>query len=344
MKTKQVIQYVISLLIAGGLLWYVFKDLELQKMIAKLGEVDYRWIMATVCIFVLSHYLRAIRWVMLLKPLGYKTHSFRTFLAVMVGYFANLAFPRAGEVTRCGILKRLDNIAVSRSFGTVVAERIIDVFMLLLVVLLTFLVEFGRVQSFIVDFFDSKFKNVNVANSIVLLITGTAAFLVVVLLVTKFKSQLYKNPFVARAFDFFKGLFEGLLSIRKLSNPVLFVGLTVLMWLCYYFMSYFVFFAIPETAHLGVRAGLTVMTMGALGMAAPVQGGIGTFHILVSGALLLYGVAEDDGVLFATLTHATQTLAFVIFGALSVLIVALMKRKDASLNKASTSSNHYVKN
>ncbi len=133
-------------------------------------------------------------------------------------------------------------------------------------------------------------------------------------------------------------MLNGLTSIGRLDNLGAFFISTVLIWVCYFFMSYVVFFSLPETAGLGWRAGLAVLVMGSFGMAAPVQGGFGTFHALVSGVLLLYGISEQEGVLFATLIHSMQTISFIIFGGISFFIASVLspQKKEEKLQQERT--------
>ncbi len=325
---KNIFKYTISLLVAFGLLWYVYKDLNMNALLAKLGEVDYKWVVLSMILFLGSHATRAYRWNLLLSPIGFRPGLFRTFLAVMVGYFANLLLPRMGEITRCGMLKRTDDIPVTTSLGTVVAERIIDVFSLLAVIIFALVVEFERLKGFFLSFVTGTLGKLNVQT--IIIVAGILIILLVlgVFIIKKNKTQIRENAIYKRLNKLGKELIHGILSINKLQQRGQFWASTILMWLFYYLTSYFVFFSLPETSGLGLLAALSVLVMGSLGMAAPVQGGIGTFHILVSGVLVLYGVSQSDGVLFATLIHGIQTLSFVVFGAISFAVSLLISRRE----------------
>jgi glycosyltransferase 2 family protein len=329
-KIKGSLKYIISLLIAGGLLWYVFKDFDLVTFTNKLREVDYRWIALAICIFLMSHTLRAYRWNIILSPLGYRHLTiFRTFLAVMVGYFANLIIPRMGEVSRCGILKKTDDIPVTTSLGTVVAERIVDLFCLFIAMLMLFVLEFGRLNEFILSFLGEKLDALEQSMFAIYVVIGVvvATLLLFLVLRNMIKKKLKHNVWFIRIRNMSRELLKGLTSISRIENKTGFWLSTIAIWLCYYMMSFVVFFALTETSNLGGGAGLAVLVMGSLGMAAPVQGGFGTFHALVSGVLLLYGVAEQEGVLFATLIHSMQTISFIIFGGTSFFIASVLSTK-----------------
>ncbi|MFC5412153.1 lysylphosphatidylglycerol synthase transmembrane domain-containing protein [Larkinella bovis] len=329
---KNIVKYGISLGIAGVLLWYVFKDVDRAAMFDAFSKADYRWIVVSGLLTVVAHWSRAYRWSLLLEPVvGYRPAQFNATLAVLTGYFANLVVPRMGEVTRCGTLNRLENVPVNVSFGTVVAERIFDVMMLVLLIGATFLIEFNRLSTFLMDFFSSKFSGASrLADNTWLLVLLGGCLLGLAVMVwyfyNRYKEILRQKPFYQRVEKFIRGLLEGLLSIRKLKNPGAFVFHTVLIWTMYYFMSFVLFWAMPQTADLGWRAGLTILIMGAIGMAAPVQGGAGAFNILVGAALALYGLSHQEGATLATLMLFTQWFYVVVLGAVSFLIVMLKGR------------------
>jgi uncharacterized protein (TIRG00374 family) len=128
-----VLKYSATLGIAAFLLWYVYRDLSFNELLQYFDDINYYWLGLSILIALFSHYLRAYRWNLLLEPLGYDhLKSYRTFIAVMVGYFANNLVPRLGEVTRCGILKKNDNVAMTSAFGSVVAERALDLVILVI--------------------------------------------------------------------------------------------------------------------------------------------------------------------------------------------------------------------
>ena len=331
---KNVLKYAVSLLIAGGLMWYVFRDIDADVLLAKLTEVRYGWVVLAATIFLISYLTRAYRWKVLLQPLGYpRITLLRTVTAVSIGYFANLLVPRLGEITRCGVLKRLEDVPITTGLGTVIAERLIDLVTLLLITLILFVAEFDRLSAFITDFVAHKADNVGqtifVAAGIVLLSLG---LLWVIWRV--YRARLKRSAFFQKVRAFGTEVVRGLDSIRRIENKAGFWISTVLLWTCYFMMSYVVFFALPETENLTPWAGVAVLVMGSFGMAAPVQGGFGTFHALVSAVLVLYGVSESDGVLFATLVHGLQTLSFIVFGAVAFVLASVLTPRKQPANQS----------
>ncbi len=330
---KTILKYVVSLSIAAFLLWYVYRGMDLSAMLHKLRYANYRWIVFALVLTLCAHTVRAYRWNLLLKPLGYRHLTvFRTFLAVMVGYFANLIIPRMGEVSRCGLLKRTDDVPITTSLGSVVAERVVDLFSLLTVTALLFILEFHKLNELMFSFFEEKVGTLGQYLMIIYIAIGVVLLLgvLVVFLGRLYRDKLRSSKMYLKVSSFLKEVVKGIRSISTVEHKLMFWLATLAIWVFYFFMSYVIFFALPETSGLGWRAGLAVLVMGSLGMSAPVQGGIGTFHALVGSVLLLYGISESDGILFATLVHGMQTLAVVIFGGICFLIASIIATKKPS--------------
>lgn len=327
---KQALRYIISLALAGGLLWFVFKDINLSEMLDRFVRSDWRWIAISCFFLLLAHITRAWRWGMLMEPLGYKPNLLNSTVSVLTGYFANYIVPRMGEVTRCGTLYRLERIPVNLSFGTVVAERIFDVVILLILIGLNFILEFERLSTFFTDFFQSKMGGNGTGNGGLLWVL--IGFMVVAIPVAIFAirskslhEKLKKNKLAAKIIEFVQGMLQGLLSIKQLKSPGLFILSTVLIWVLYFLVSYVLFFCIPETSELGPLAGLTLLVVGAIGMTAPTQGGIGAYHLLVGNVMILYGLSQSDGITLATFIHGAQMLFMLAIGALAFLFVLIKK-------------------
>lgn len=321
---KNILKYVISLGLAGCLMWFVFKDINIADMLHQFAKANYWWIILSGILGLVAHISRAIRWKLLMEPLGYKPSTFRTTLAVLTGYFANYIIPRMGEVTRCGTLQKTDDIPIEKSFGTVVTERIFDLVMLLVIFLLNLTLEFTKLKDFFMEQFASK-----VTLIVVLLVVATVGGVAGIWLFKKYQAKLAEHPVLGKIVGLINGLLDGLLSIGKMQKPGLFIFYTLLIWVMYYFSAYVLFFAIPETSHLSMLAGLTVLTMGTFGMAAPTQGGIGPYHFLVGNALVLYGLEQKNGIILATFIHGSQMVALLLLGALSFLTTLFLTSKSS---------------
>lgn len=342
---KNILKYCLSLAIAGGLMWYVFKDMDLAAMWAKFQNANHSWLILVTLFTIIAAWSRAVRWNMLLEPLGYRPSAFDATVAVFTGYFANQLIPRAGEVTRCGTLNRLEKVPVNVSFGTVVAERVFDVVTLLLLIGLAFFLEFGRLSDFFMSLFGEKLGIGQGNGNSQIVFLGSLAVVGIGFLAAawwfyrKNADRLRQNSLFAKIEGFVLGLIDGLLSVRKLRNPGMFVFHTVLIWTMYFLSSYVCFFVLPESSHLSLLAGLTILIMGGLGMSAPVQGGIGPYHILVSSALVLYGLSKENGLALATYIHGTQMILMLILGGISFIITLVKSPKVVvSTEKSEVSS------
>jgi hypothetical protein len=236
-----------------------------------------------------------------------------------------------GEVSRCGFLQKMEQIPVNTSFGTVVAERIFDVIMLFLLLCVTLLLEFGRLSNFFLGLFSDKFGNLEHISGGIYLVLACIVLLGLAFLIVLYRSRarFASSRFYQKAQSFIKGMFDGMLSVRKLQKPWQFILHSFLIWAGYYFASYALTFALPGAARLDWLAGLTILLTGSIGMAAPVQGGTGSFHLLVSSALLLYGWNQEEGIILATFIWASQTLLTLVAGGLS-FVISLFLNKPAT--------------
>ncbi len=320
-KATSVFKYTFSLGLALALLYLAFRNVDFSEFIEKSKQVNYTWVIISILLSLVAYYARAYRWNILLKPLGYPNlNVHKTNLAVLVGYLANLAFPRLGEVTRCGMMKRSDDVPVSTSLGTVITERIIDLLTLIALILLTLVLEYDRLIEFLTHIF-SGLQDVEglMWKAGMIVVVGGASVLIIgyVLYVKNEKIRLFTND-----------LIRGILSLRDVKNRWGFVLSTIVLWVTYYFMSYIIVFSIPETAHLSWVAGIMLLVTGGIALAVPVQGGIGTYHAFVSAMLVLYSVEKTTGVFLATLLHTSQIVATAIFGGIALLASFFIKKAN----------------
>lgn len=323
------IKYLISLIVAGAILWYLFKDEDLPALLEQAKTANYSWIFLSIFLAMVSHFIRAYRWKLFVKPMGFEIAAFRSFLAVMIGYVSNLVLPRMGEVIKCGALKKMEGVPVSKSLGTIITERVIDLLFLMLLLGITFLVEYGRLKDYLYNLFGDKYQSVsgNFSTSYWFLIFGILLFGGLFFLYKK-RGIFRDNHLYIKALGFTKNVIEGLTSIRKIENQWGFWISSLAIWVLYYIMSYVAVFSIPETSGLSPVAGLTILAMGSIGMAAPVQGGIGTYHFMVSSVLVLYGIDQSDGKLLATLLHTSQSLGVIVVGVVSLFISTTLQKKE----------------
>jgi glycosyltransferase 2 family protein len=324
---KDIIKYTVSFGIGIFLMWYVFKEQDIQQLWNDILHAKPGLILLSISVALLSHIARALRWNMLLRTSNNDPGLIHSFIAVMIGYLANLVLPRMGEVSRCVVLTRNKSIPFNTSFGTVIAERAFDFLTLLALIGFVFLVEFNRLSNLLGETlgrFTDKFSG----NLIWVAVCGVLLFAGFGFVFYKFfYSKVQTSTFFVKIKAFVLGVWDGLLSVKKLKNIPLFLFYTVLIWTCYFLMTYLLFFALPDTTSLTVMAGLSVLVMGGLGMAAPVPGGLGTYHLAVMPVLIIYGLTENQAILFATIAHSLQTIFLIIAGLICLFVSLLYGKK-----------------
>lgn len=258
---------------------------------------------------------------MLLKSSGHNVGTLKSYFAVMIGYLLNSLVPRLGEVTRCGVIHKTDKVPIAFSFGTVLTERIIDLFMLLILTAVTLLLQFDLL---IGEFHWVEEKIESLVTSywwaaILLLVVGVIAIYILF-----FSKLSEKINLIQKVKSFVNQLIEGILSLRKLKNQKGFWSATVGIWALYFLMLYVITFGSDMTKDLGVLAGMSILVMGSFGMATPVPNGIGSFHAFVAGILVLYGIDSEDGKIFALILHTSQYITVLLFGSISLILVNTM--------------------
>lgn len=299
----------------GSLLQKVFKDFR---------EANYFWILMVLFAFTLSNVSRAIKWQMLLRPLGYNPRFINAFLTTILGYFANLGLPRMGEVVRGATLARYENIPVEKVMGTIVVDRIIDVISILVVTCLAFLLEYEVIWQF-VEKEVSLSERFGGSGNLLLGFIGVSAILL--LLFYLFRKPLMKTRLMQKILHLAQGFWQGIQTVRSLKNPALFIFHSINIWLMYYTMTYLCFFAFEPTSHLSPMAALVVFVFGGWGIVIPSPGGMGTYHFLAQMALSIYGVSGDDGFSWANISFFSIQLGCNIsIGLLAIIILPLINR------------------
>jgi glycosyltransferase 2 family protein len=328
-KIKAFARYLFLLMVTGFLLWLSLRQIQVEEGETRWSFILHVWekahgglLLLSGLVAILSHLIRAIRWRLLLHPLGYPTTLSASFLSVMVGYFVNLAIPRGGEISRCYNLYKLQSTPVNESFGTVVAERVIDLGFLLTLIGVAFTLQWSNLMQV---FAAAKPQVVTENPNSYLLPLGIATGIGLITLfaaVWIFRTQHPKIIlFRSKITTFLLGLKSGLLVVFKLRQKGLFALYSLAIWVLYFLMSYTVLLAFPETAGLGLSAALSVFVIGGIAMAVPLPGGAGSYHVLVPlGLVLLYNIREDQAVAFTVIFHGWQTLLLILFGVVSLFL------------------------
>lgn len=315
------LKFSLPLLAGLVLLFYAFKNVQLDDFLSKLNLTRYGWVIGSMLLSLVAYASRAYRWQLLLRAADQKVSTFRLTLAVFVGYLANLAFPRLGEVVRCVVLKKTNQIPVSLSIGTVVTERIIDSLVLFFFLTIALLLEFDLIVTYFENILSTHHIPLDgILHAALTLLMIFSILFFVILRTNKSWSQRIKKMALE--------VLKGILTIKSIQSKSLFLTTTTVMWFTYFLMSYMIFFALEETSSLSLTAGFMLLVSGGIALALPVQGGIGTYHAMIAMMLGLYCIENTTGLFLATLLHSSQILSVVIFGGISLVITLGIEKNN----------------
>lgn len=295
----------------------------INKVLEDFKGLNYFWVFGTCIAYFLSNVLRALRWNMLLKPLlGRNPRTINTFLTTMLGYFANLGLPRLGEVMKPVSLAGYEKIPVEKVLGTIVVDRVMDVLSLLIVIGIAFTLEFDTLWGYLNE--NISERSGKGGGSILL---GLGGFSVIVLgLLFVFREKIMQTKLFAKVMDLLKGFWDGILSIKKLDNPPLFIFYSIMIWVAYYVMYYMYLPSFGPTEHLGFTVALMVFVFGAFGIVIPSPGGMGSYHALVIAALAIYGVTGSDAFSFANFSFFATQLVNVVLGLAAIIFLPMINK------------------
>lgn len=309
--------------------WFLIKLEPEQKSAIwqSFIHADYFWVLVAMACCMLSHLVRAMRWKLLLKPLGYSPSLNNTFGAVVVAYMANLAFPRLGEFLRCAVLRPSEDIPVQKSVGTVVTERLVDVVLFLIVVLLGLLFMFDDIKDWLYDGLIQKFESIPSMGTIA--VVAVTMVLVCFVIYKVFKKAFNRLPLVHKIYEFVKGCIDGLMSIFHLGgrNTTLFIVYSLLIYILYMLGGLIIFQAFPETTGLGMKAAFALYLFGSIGMTFS-QGGLGVYPKLVQMSLALYAISLEVGTAAGWLLWSSQQVVVIVVGLIYTVYFSLLKKKN----------------
>lgn len=318
-KLIKFLKIILPLALGVFLIWYSIASAtpeERQKTLQYITQADPKWIILSVILGIISHLSRAYRWKFLLEPLGYPIKLSNSFMAIMVGYLANLGIPRSGEILRGGTISTYEGVPFKKAFGTIISERVIDLLMLLLVIGITLLFQSELLLSYLEEKIASPF--ITLAILLGLLLAGIM-FLKII--------KTSNNPILIKLRNFGNGLLEGVKSISKIRQKRAFVFHTFLIWTLYVVMFYVIKFTVPETASLSIGPILATFVAGSFAMSTT-NGGIGAFPIAIAAILLLFDIEKPAGEAFGWILWTSQTAINIIIGALSFLFLPILNREQ----------------
>jgi uncharacterized membrane protein YbhN (UPF0104 family) len=352
-KLYSALKYVLLLVLAGILLYFCFREVKWSDFVAGLRSCNYWWIGASMIVGALSVLIRSERWRLIMSPLEdisakkqSKVKAVHAWDALNIAYLTNFAVPRAGEITRCGVITKKSGLAFEKVVGTVVLERSFDMLCLIGVTFSLFVISWERFGQFIQNEILAPVSRIlpfsgeasqsaegvsfHTSGLLWLGIITFLAFAIFTYIIFRFRE---KHPILRKIADIAKGLLAGLISGVKMPQKWLFIIYTLLLWISYWLMSYTTMLSFPSFSDLGPADALFLMVVGSFGWVVPVQGGIGAYHLIVTLALSsVYAISQTTGIIFATISHESQAIVMLVLGAASLINVA-GKRKDKKLTE-----------
>ncbi|MDR2562502.1 MAG: flippase-like domain-containing protein [Prevotellaceae bacterium] len=330
-KITSAIYYAFFFGLAIAAMYYCFKNVKFADLVFQLKEANYFLIALSLIFGMIAYLVRALRWQILIKPLGHKPSLYHVYNAVMLGYLANLVVPRIGEVTRCAILNKTDKIPGDSLFGTVVVERVVDLISLFVLTIFVFFLRMDFFSRFVSEriILPLSSSSYNVSGGAIAIICSVVVCLST--LTVLFWKRIVNTSFAKKIRMLLRGIFAGLKTIFKMERHISFIIYTITIWTCFWMMSYCIAEAMPTTAWLDPIDSLFLMALGSMGWVVPVPGGMGSFHTLIAWGLMMYGLSFKEGVVFATISHESQIIIMIVLGLISLISVSLISGKKVRI-------------
>lgn len=325
------VKFVLPLVLGGLILYWMYRGYDFGRMKdVMLHDMDWTWMLLSLPFGVTAQMFRGMRWRQTLEPVGERPRLATCVHAIFLSYAASLVIPRVGEFTRCGVLTRCDGTSFPKALGTVVTERAIDTFVIMVITGLTLLSQTGVFALFFArtgTSLDHILSSFSLTGYLVTIVCAAAVLLLLHFLLRKL--SIYQKVRATLG-----SVWQGMVSLRGVRNIPLFVALTAGIWLSYFLHYYLTFFCFGFTARLGVMCALVTFVVGSIAVVVPTPNGAGPWHFAVKTMLLLYGttaggsvITADEALAFVLIVHTIQTFLVVLLGAYAWLMLAITKRK-----------------
>lgn len=317
--------------------WSIHKMSEenYNKFVIALKTANYYLLIPVFFILTASHVSRALRWKILMGSMGYNPKFSNTFCAVMIGYLANFAFPRLGEVLKCTILGKYEKVPPDKLVGTILVERAVDLLSFFIIIVISLLTQAKVVGTYAKEKFNEYFltqdKTAAIIKISIILVTVAIGFFLIKYI---FRKYLHIK-FVQKLKDIFKGIIEGLLSVKNLKNKWLFIFHSVFIWCCYLFGTYIGFLAIKETSVLPILASFPVLVFGTVATMVT-AGGIGLYPVFLMEAMKLYNVQESFGSANGWLQWSAQFIITLVVGFICLAILPYLNKPKHEIGTIDT--------
>jgi uncharacterized protein (TIRG00374 family) len=333
-RTKSIIQFTVLLGVGILLAWLSIKSVwgERDKIADSFATANYFWVGVSIAIAFLSHYLRAFRWNYLLKPLGYSVKPANAVGAVLVGYFANYGLPRMGELTRCTLVAKYDDVPFEVALGTVITERIVDMLLLVAIFVLTLFAQFSQLKTlaveYIVDPLMGKLSGISAQPvKFIILISFVIIAFIGFMLIRKRLAKALTGKFG----NIIKGFGNGLSSVKDIDKKFQFIALSIAIWASYFYSLYACFFAFTGTSELGHSECLVLLLFGTFGVVFS-PGGLGAYPAIITALLTAtYHVEIISAVAFPWMAWTSQFILVVVLGIMSLILLPIINKNKSDV-------------
>ena len=312
-NSSKILKVLLPILLAAFFGWYTFTKISIEDIVPYFKNANYWWIFLGIFLGFLSHLSRAYRWQFMLNPMGYSIKYLNSIMAVFIAYFANYGIPRSGEVLRAAVATNYEKVPFEKSFGTIVGERIADLAVMGLIIVITLFFQFD----FIFNLLSEKFNPTKIVLGITIVL---AAIIVFIFYIKKAKSK-----FANKIRAFVKGLIEGVTSIFRMKQKRAFIFHTLFIWLMYILMFYVTTFAVPELHDIPFIAVVIAFISASFTIAAT-NGGIFFYPLAVYAAFSLFGLEKEPSIAFGWIIWTSQTIMIILCGILSFVFLPVYNR------------------
>ena len=312
MKISNIIlKILMPLFLGGAILYWMYRGEDWQQIRHVMtDEMDWTWMLLSFPFGILAQMFRGWRWKQTLEPVDEHPRTSVSIHSIFLSYAASLMIPRVGEFTRCGVLKRFDNISFPKALGTVVTERAIDSLLVMGITTVVLLLEMSTFGMFFRKTGTNLHTILHGFSWAGYFVAAISAIAILVLL----HFLLRKLSIYNKVKTTFRGIWQGVISLKDVRNIPLFVAFTIGIWLSYFLHYYLTFFCFDFTSQLGLGCALVTFIVGSIAVIVPTPNGAGPWHFAVKTMLILYGVADEHALYFVLIVHTVQTMLVVLLG------------------------------
>ena len=330
------VKMIFPILLGGAILYWMYRGEDFNRIrYVMLEEMDWTWMLLSFPFGILAQMFRGWRWKQTLEPLGESPRTSTTVNAIFISYAASLVIPRIGEFSRCAVLKRYEGISFTKALGTVVTERAVDTLIVMLysgLILLLAMSTFGTFFQKTGTSLDHILSGFSLTGWLVTAVCAIAALILLHLLLKNF--SIYNKVKMTLS-----GIWEGVLSLKDVSNLPLYLFFSVGIWVMYFLHYYLTFFCFDFTAHLGLGCALVSFVVANFAVIVPTPNGAGPWHFAIKTMLILYGVADEQALWFVLIVHTVQTMLVIALGIYAWAALSFTERLSRSVECGVRSEN-----